>query len=1046
MARGINIDDLIKNLSFREKKELNDALGDNGIENGKDLIDAFKHMFSDGGGFSDSREKGLFGKFADQKSEYNEAKRLLKSLEELKKGGIDGMTHKEDAELLERIGVDFNNIEESSKEVAKNLKDIKFDNNFVNRVQGLSKGFRDVTSSIKSMGNEINTILDPWAKANDAASKYAKTVAMSASGMKAMTDNTINNVVKSHIGINYNVGTDELIKAQQQYVQSAGRNLSIDNTQQESLAAMHAVMDGKENELAAAFENFGVNLNKTAEHSGKMFDKASRTGISFEKLTDNVAKNIKIAQNYTFKNGLKGLESMAAKAVALKMDMSQVAALADKVSSVEGSIDVASKLQVLGGPFANMADPLGMMNEGLNDMEGLMDRVTKMVGGLGNFNKSTGEVEVSSFNKKRVQAAAQAMGISYDQLMESVNAQAKRGEIEKQIGASSSAKGLSDDMKELLKNTATFDKNGKAGVSINGEFKTLDQLKDSDYDELVKQTQSESDDIKDIAKMLRSYFDTTSGAKKQKEANQAQMTKGIGGVATKLVNTVGQTNLLLKGIVVAQMAGAAMNILGDGLDIVRTFRGGGRGRGLKGLMRNKMPKASQFIGKTTRRIGRTSGGRALRKIRVGRYKAGKGIEKQLIRAKSEIGGNVGRFKGLGRGVGQRAGNVASMGMGYFGNFAGNAMNKLGTKMAGSSSKVLGKMGTNITKNVAKTFGEAGVKTGTKAIGKAAAKSLGKTLMKSALKGGGIGMAFDLAGEGVNMLSDHLVSKGKIKEGGGAHNAMTIGADALKGAGLGATLGSIIPGIGTAVGAAVGGAIGTVVGATKVVKRKRAKALDAQLNELGIQRKGDYGARSLKLIDQGLQTGKLSNRMRKKLLREGDTELLKKIEEKKAEMEEKDEAKKDREAQRQALINGGKGEKVAKRIKNANFIVSNAYFGGKGFGAKSSGFNPLNPLSMLNPLNPISPLIKGSSENGFNPEASKLFNFSKKHDKNSSENSLLNGGKLDVNISGTIKIEANGKQFNMDELMNNQGFKQELAKLISNQIKQNNTQSNRNEKV
>ena len=54
---------------------------------------------------------------------------------------------------------------------------------------------------------------------------------------------------------------------------------------------------------------------------------------------------------------------------------------------------------------------------------------------------------------------------------------------------------------------------------------------------------------------------------------------------------------------------------------------------------------------------------------------------------------------------------------------------------------------------------------------------------------------------------------------------------------------------------------------------------------------------------------------------------------------------------------------------------------------------------------------------------------------------FNGGKIDVNITGTIRLESNGKQFNMDELMKDSGFKQELAKLISEQIKYNSTQSN-----
>ena len=280
---------------------------------------------------------------------------------------------------------------------------------------GFERSINRTLTSFKLMYVELNHILEPWSKADKAASKYAKTLAMTEQGMKNLRKSTIDNVVNSKIGINYNISTDELIEAQQKYVQSVGRSLKIDNTQQETLAAMTAVMGDRSNELAAAFENFGVNLNSVGDHAFKMFTEASKSGLSFEKYSDNVAKNIKIAQNYTFKNGLRGLESMAKKATALKLDMGQVASFADKVSTIEGSIDVASKLQVLGGQFAAIADPMAMLSDGLMDMEGLTDRIIKMVGGLGNFNKKTGEVEVSAFNKQRIKAAAQAMGMDYSQ-------------------------------------------------------------------------------------------------------------------------------------------------------------------------------------------------------------------------------------------------------------------------------------------------------------------------------------------------------------------------------------------------------------------------------------------------------------------------------------------------------------------------------------------------------------------------------------------------------------------------------------------------------
>ena len=328
------------------------------------------------------------------------------------------------------------------------------------------KPVKNLIDGLEGMYRVLEKFNDPWAKASHAASQYAKSVGLAKKGMDALRKSTIDNMVKSHIGINYNVSTDELLKLQENYTKAVGRNVRLSNADQENMAAMRAIIgEGKTTEFATQFENFGLSMSSTAEHMGKMFADASKAGISFEKYSDNVKQNISIAQNYTFKDGLKGLESMAKKATAIKMDMQMVANLAQKVSTVEGAIDVGAKLQVLGGPFAQAADPLGMLNEGLNDIEGLQDRVTRMIGQLGSFDKSTGEVKVSAFNKRRVAAAAEAMGMDYGKLMESVNANARRGEVEKQLSASASASKLDDNMKELIKNNAEF-KNGKAGVSI----------------------------------------------------------------------------------------------------------------------------------------------------------------------------------------------------------------------------------------------------------------------------------------------------------------------------------------------------------------------------------------------------------------------------------------------------------------------------------------------------------------------------------------------------------------------------------------------------
>ena len=450
-----------------------------------------------------------------------------------------------ESELLEEIkglsGEKLAEAEQRLEEIRSKIKQLKNETNFSNKISKIEKGLKDIYGNIKALS-------DPWAKADHAASKFTKTIGMAKAGMESLRDQSLKNVA-SGFGLKYNISTEELIQAQSNYIKGIGRNINMSNEAQENMAAIRAVAGDSGLNLAAQLENFGVSIEGSGKHIHKMFTEASKQGLSFEKYSENVTKNIRIAQNYTFRDGLKGLENMAKKATAIKLDMQQVANFANKVSTVEGSIETAAKLQVLGGPFASMADPMGMLNESLNDMEGFQNRITKIYGQMGYFDKKTGEVKVSAFDKQRLRAYADATGQDYSSVMETVHTSAKREEILKQLRTSNNAN-IDEDMKELIANTATF-KDGKAGVSINGKFKTLDELKSGDKKELEKLAQDQSKDIKDIAMNLRSLVDMREGIIKQRDGLLGHLMDFLGNSEKSIIESIGNaiTKVLVGGAI-----------------------------------------------------------------------------------------------------------------------------------------------------------------------------------------------------------------------------------------------------------------------------------------------------------------------------------------------------------------------------------------------------------------------------------------------------------------------------------------------------------------
>lgn len=870
---------------------------------------------------------------------------------------------------------------DTSKEVSKGIRDIYTTADSLKNVTGLRGFARDAENTVRPLNDILKGLKDmygvlkdfnqPWAEASHAASQYAKSVGLAKKGMDALRKSTIDNMVKNHIGINYNVSTDELLKLQENYTKAVGRNVRLSNADQENMAAMSAIIgEGKTTEFASQFENFGLSMSSTAEHMGKMFADASKAGISFEKYSDNIKQNISIAQNYTFKDGLKGLESMAKKATAIKMDMQMVANFAEKVSTVEGAIDVGAKLQVLGGPFAQAADPLGMLNEGLNDIEGLQDRVIRMVGQMGSFDKSTGEVKVSSFNKRRIRAAAEAMGMDYGKLMESVNANAKRREVEKQLSASASASKLDDNMKELIKNNVEF-KDGKAGVSINGEWKSIDKLGNKDYESLVAETQDQAADVKDIAKTLRSLVDKRKGIIKQRDAAQAQISERykIGELEGKLIDVVGQSNFLLKTwITIFTVSNAINGIRGlaqsvDGVKDIFNF-GKSVFRGGKNLFSRGGKTGFQIIG---RRIGR------------GFTKGWQNIVGRSMQPSANMATNAASRAATGTAT-RAAANAATRGAANIG--------------AKASANVMGR-----------GLSRAGTRGAIKTLGKGGARMLGKAAGPLAGVVGGAFTAFDEFGKENNHSTGRKV---------GATVGATVGGIA------GAAALSWIPVIGPIIGGAVGSWLGKTIGSGFANDKRRAKYKDKY--GLSDSLKGDYSVKEIKEINKARVTGKISKKLMDKLADRGDIDMFKQITDiQKANNKEKIENKK------------RNRDRYSGSIKTAYFKVGTSYFG-EGIGSLMGLGGKLLTGGIGKTISIVKGFSENGKSGGWESvkerSLSETYNMAVANEKQKGGKKDFN-----VNINGTLKLtNDNGQSVDIiGELRKNPQLLRSLADMISKEI-------------
>ena len=174
------------------------------------------------------------------------------------------------------------------------------------------------------------------------------------------------------------------------------------------------------------FENIGIGAQEAIKTVGKAATGAVSLGLNAKTIATQMSASIKDLNSYGFQNGIKGLERMVQKSVEFKLSMSSVLKIADEVMDADKAINLAANLQVLGGAIGSFGDPLKMMYEATNNVEGLQDSLIGAASSLATYNQEQGRFEVTGVNLRRAKAMADALGMSIGDLTKTAVASQER--------------------------------------------------------------------------------------------------------------------------------------------------------------------------------------------------------------------------------------------------------------------------------------------------------------------------------------------------------------------------------------------------------------------------------------------------------------------------------------------------------------------------------------------------------------------------------------------------------------------------------------------
>lgn len=334
---------------------------------------------------------------------------------------------------------------------------------------------------------------------------------------------------------NFGMSRDQVMKMQETFAQTTGKAAILTQEQMSDIAAASSLM-GEQNVQAAisGMEQMGASSEQAMELMDRNYAKAVNNGLNIAKASETLVKNLALANQFSFRDGVEGLMRMSIESQRIKLNVGEVAKVANKFSTIEGAIQGSAQLQMLGGAGAMFGgNPMAMMYESLADPEALYQRMGKMFSEQAYFDKSKGESVIDPLQLAIIKEQAKAMGIDENEAVTTAKQQAKLRAIREdwRAGKLSTFNNATEEERAAIENKAQYSKESGWTVTYvdrEGERQTkaVNDLDSAAMADIMKDNLEPVEDIRGqvrkIASNLVSMKDRWTGLKDMFWTSNAQ--------------------------------------------------------------------------------------------------------------------------------------------------------------------------------------------------------------------------------------------------------------------------------------------------------------------------------------------------------------------------------------------------------------------------------------------------------------------------------------------------------------------------------------------
>lgn len=473
-------------------------------------------------------------KYKDLVGEERERYRLLKKQEDLAKDHLSDQKNilkesKKQREAIvkgnkvyEKIGENLEYAVDQSERLTKSQEELgrkaqvaqKATEAYENSLRRSEKWGNVASDIFSSIGNIMGKIVDfakdtakYWIKVQDATFKANRSIGFSGEQLSKL--NTQQLRFTRELAVQYGIAGEEILKLSNGFANATGRATVMPK---EVVKSMAAVSKFSSDETLFSWQDqmdkLGISAKDTSEMMGLAELRAQKFGLNTSKATENIAKNLALANKYTFASGVDGITRMSLRAQALRVDMQNIMNSVDNFSDIEKAISNSANIQMLGGSYAaNFSSPMQTLYESMNDPEALEKRIERTLQGKGKFDEKTGEVRLNGLDMQFIKQFGESSGIGGETAVQMAKSLTRNNVIDNQLG-----RGFSQSDKAAVENLAQYNSSKKqfeiydynSGKNISLKDLTPQKLKELQGTTIDEKTAY--GDIHDISERVREYF------------------------------------------------------------------------------------------------------------------------------------------------------------------------------------------------------------------------------------------------------------------------------------------------------------------------------------------------------------------------------------------------------------------------------------------------------------------------------------------------------------------------------------------------------------